>query len=231
MWRFQTAHHLVGRVGNPGILMRAGHFPQFAWTSSKRFGAGIAMKDSRVGCRRPYDPLGILRGAFTESRAHAERDSESTRGWATTSGAEHAPEWSAFGTLCQYPLPRRQRHRRNEFRPEFMADRIPQPRQFRKQFSRQGEIRVVARAEGSYRRSVGCVVHRDNCDQMMLNQAPRHTQSVDFRSPHIIHLRYPAVAPLPRVFGDHHRPAALGYAPPSRLATRHGHGCTTGGAR
>lgn len=75
MWRFQTAHHLAGRIGNPGFLMRAGHCPQFAWKSSKRFGAGIAMKDDKVRCRRPYDPLGNVRGAFKEKSAHAEHSS------------------------------------------------------------------------------------------------------------------------------------------------------------
>lgn len=123
-----------------------------------------------------------------------------------------------------------QRSRRDEFRPEFVADRIPQPRQFWKKFSCLREIRIVAGAEGYHRRSVGCVVHGDNRNQMMLNQTPGHTQSVDFRAAYIIHLRHPVAVRLSLAFGDH-QVAALGYAPLSRLATRLGHGCTTGGAR
>lgn len=149
-------------------------------------------------------PRGSHRCDRTRRRCRAARDASHTRGEPIES-ATVTVSWS-----CPRPAFGDQLPRRDEFAPEFMPDRVPQPCQFRMKFSCLREIRVVTGAKADDRRGVGRVLHCHDRDQMMLNHMPRRMQPVGFCAAHVTHPR--GTVPVRPSRGDHCRVVSLGCA-------------------
>lgn len=127
-------------------------------------------------------------------------------GTATTNSGQGAPHpapisrqarlvWRSFPS----PLPA-PRLRRNEFRPEVMAYRVPQLGHLRKEFPRLCEIREILGTEGYDRRDAGRLVDGDNRNQVIVEQPPCHPKSFDLGSSDIIHVRLPTPRLRPNAF-------------------------------